>query len=264
MTAQDDRQAASDPTPRPAPVPKPPAEDADDYSATALASHWFQRPETDTTRIETTRLDTTALDATRVDTTVADTPGATGTPDTVDVSNVSTPPDPVDGTVLRFGPGVTAALAHRLSTTPPPAAPTPPAPPAPRRGDRLRRQALPALVLIAVVVFLLCWKYGAAPVAVRDISVTTARESVGCDATADVVATVRTNGRKGTLSYRWIRNDGTSSRVLREDMARGQRSTRLHLLWTFQGRGRYGAVAELRVLSPGDRTARVHFAYDCR
>ncbi|MEY7981686.1 hypothetical protein AB8O53_35945, partial [Streptomyces pilosus] len=64
-----------------------------------------------------------------------------------------------------------------------------------------------------------------------------------------------TNGRPGPLTYRWTRRDGTSSGVRREEGAPGQERVRLHLLWTFEGAGRYEARAELRILSPGVRTA---------
>jgi hypothetical protein len=74
---------------------------------------------------------------------------------------------------------------------------------------------------------------------------------------------VTTNGRPGKLSYRWIRSDGTTSDVLRETVTRGQKRARLHLLWTFQGKGHYQAQAELRILSPTHRTVATHLTYDC-
>jgi hypothetical protein len=80
----------------------------------------------------------------------------------------------------------------------------------------------------------------------------------------DIVGLVRTNGRPGTLSYRWTRSDGTASGVLREGVVRGQRQARLHLLWTFQGEGHYTARAELQILSPAHRTVVTEFTYDCR
>jgi hypothetical protein len=66
-----------------------------------------------------------------------------------------------------------------------------------------------------------------------------------------------------TLSYRWTRSDGTASGVLREVVVRGQRQARLHLLWTFQGKGHYTAGAELRIQSPAHRTVTATFTYDC-
>lgn len=206
----------------------------DDYSATVLASHWIQRPEQDT-KILTI-------------------------PPERSSSAPGTPPDRVEGTVLHFGPGVTAALAHRTRTAPP--APTA-GPVVPRRRRRLRRHALPALVLAAVLAFL-ALQYLGPSVGVREVAVGVDRPAQGCDATADIVGVVATDGRPGRLSYRWIRSDGTTSGVLREVLSRGQRQARLHLLWTFQGQGHYDARAELRLIAPAHRTAATRLTYDCR
>lgn len=207
----------------------------DEYSATVLGSHWIQRPEPDDTLV--------------------------GPPSTQVLSTPQTPPtlpDRAEGTVLRFGPGVTAAVAHRTHRTLPALPPTP----APSRRRRLRRHALPALVLIAVIAFL-AWQRLGPSVAVRTVEATARPTVLGCDATADIVGLVATNGRPGTLTYRWTRSDGTASGVLREEMARGQRQAHLHLLWTFEGKGHYEAQAELRLISPVDRTVVSHLTYDC-
>lgn len=207
---------------RPANEPAPPP--GDDYSATVLGSHWIQRPEQDT-------------------------------PVTATVRDTGIRPDRIEGAVLRFGPGVPGALAHR-STRPPPPAPLPP------RRTGAPRYALPAVVLLAVLA-LLAWQRLGPSLAVRDAAVTAPSAAVGCGGTADLVGTVTTNGRPGTLTYRWTRSDGTSSGVLREEVAPGQRQTRLHLLWTFEGAGRYEARAQLRILSPAVRTATTGLTYDC-
>ncbi|QOV36884.1 hypothetical protein IM697_44290 [Streptomyces ferrugineus] len=224
MTARDDDRPPGD---------EPGSGDAE-YSATVLASHWIQRPVPDGTLVER------PADA------------GTGPPP-------PTPPDRIEGTVLRFGPGVTAAVAHRTHRTLPA---VPPPPPAPRRR-RLRGHALPALVLLCVLAFL-AWQRLGPSVAVSTVTVTARPTALGCDGTADVVALVTTDGRPGTLSYRWIRSDGTTSGVLSEVLARGQTQARLHLLWTFQGKGHHTARAELRLLSATPRSATAHFTYDCR
>ncbi|MEU6536990.1 hypothetical protein [Streptomyces sp. NPDC047000] len=225
----------------PAPAPAPGITDADadaDYSATVLSSHWFQRPEPEPTA-------TVAVPA-------ATLPEAAATlPDPPAVR-----PDRVEGTVLRFGPGVTAALTHRTL----PAFTVPPAPARPRR--RLRRHALPVLVLVCVLALLL-WQRLGPPVGVRAVSVTSRPAAVGCDGTADVVGLVTTDGRPGTLAYRWYRSDGTSSATLRESLSRGERHARLHLRWTFRGKGRYDARAELRILSPTHHSAATPLTYAC-
>ncbi|MET7442846.1 hypothetical protein ACFYQQ_24405 [Streptomyces sp. NPDC005496] len=220
-------------------VPGDRADRDDDYSATALASHWIQRPDHDEVPAggDTLVEPPSGTEATRLD------PG--------------TRPDRVDGTLLRFGPGVTADTVRRAHVTlPAPSA----APGRPRRT--WRRHALPVLVLLGVLAFL-AWDRSAPPVAVRDVTVTAADPSPGCDGTADIVATVTTDGRPGTLTYRWIRSDGTSSPVLRETVTSGQKTARLHLLWTFRGSGRYTGRAELRLLSPEHHTIATHLTYRC-
>ncbi|UQW99890.1 hypothetical protein [Streptomyces sp. RerS4] len=189
----------------------------DDYSATVLGSHWF-----------------------------------TGPPQPEDAA-----PDRVEGSVLRFGPGVTAAMPAPFP--PAPAAP----PPAPRRGGGWRRYTLAAVVLAAVLGYLGWQRFGPG-VEVRGLSVSTDPQGPGCDAAADVVAVVRTNGRPGTLTYRWVRSDGTRSADLTERVGGGREEATLHLLWTFQGAGTYAARAELQLLSPERRAAATEFTYRCR
>ncbi|WP_427918368.1 hypothetical protein [Streptomyces sp. cg40] len=199
-----------------------------EYSATVLGSHWIQRPETDDTLVEPAP--------------------ATSPP---------TRPDRVEGSVLRFGPGVTAAVAHRTVQT----SPTTSSAPAPS-GRRLRRNALPTLLVVAVLV-LVAWQRFGQSVAVTRVAVTAGPTVLGCDGTVDIVGLVTTNGRPGTLSYRWVRSDGTASGVLHEVMVQGERHARLHLRWTYRGPGHRAARAELRILSPGHRAATAHFSYDC-
>ncbi|MET9699537.1 hypothetical protein ABZY31_21790, partial [Streptomyces sp. NPDC006529] len=131
-----------------------------------------------------------------------------------------------------------------------------------RRGAGLRRYALALLVLAAVIAYLGWQRYGPA-VVVRDVVVSTDARGPACDSAADVVAVVRTDGRPGTLSYRWVRSDGSRSDLLTERVPRGQREARLHLLWTFRGTGDYPARAEVRIEEPGRHTAAVEFVYRC-
>ncbi|MEU2384869.1 hypothetical protein ABZ606_09405 [Streptomyces sp. NPDC012461] len=253
--------SANDPASRPG---DPPGED-DDYSATVLASHWIQRPGPETaTRRERTDDQGPGRDGTTPD---AATPRAADTRREDPPAGASPEPPPpvlpdrVEGTVLRFGPGVAGALAHRsYGASLVPAPPAPSAPPV-RRG--VRRHALPAVVLLCVLAFL-AWQRLGPDLAVRDAAVTARPATVRCEGTADLVGTVTTNGRPGVLTYRWTRSDGTSSGVLREELPRGRTQARLHLLWSFEGRGRYEGHAELRLLTPAERTARVDVAYDCR
>ncbi|MFJ1967572.1 hypothetical protein ACIO93_02775 [Streptomyces sp. NPDC087903] len=204
----------------------------DEYSATVLGSHWFQRPEANTTLVE------------------EPTAGTPSTPPTL--------PDRVEGTLLRFGPGVTGAVAHRSHTTLP-VVRTPA--PLPRRD--LRRHALPLLVLIAVLAFL-AWHRSVTGLTVDEVTVASGASTVRCDGTVDLVGVITTNGRPGTLTYRWVRSDGTTSGVLREVLPSGRKHARVHLLWTFEGKGLYRARATLRVLSPTEATAGTRFTYACR
>ncbi|MFF8258656.1 hypothetical protein [Streptomyces virginiae] len=196
------------------------APEGDDYSATVLGSHWFSGPPAPAQAVA---------------------------------------PDRVEGSVLRFGPGVTAAMPAPFPLD---AAVAVAAAPRRRRGAGLRRYTLAAVVLAAVLAYLGWQRFGPG-IEVRDVAVTTDPAGPACDATADVVAVVGTNGRPGTLTYRWVRSDGTKSEELTERVPRGQREARLHLLWTFKGTGSYSAKAELQLLSPGQPTAAVEFTYRC-
>ncbi|MGI5479218.1 hypothetical protein [Streptomyces lavendofoliae] len=191
----------------------------DDYSATVLGSEWISGP-----------------------------PGPSGP-----VGRTLVAPDRADGSVLRFGPGVTAAAVAPFPVVPGP-------PPARRRGPR--RYALAAVVLVLVLGYL-AWQRHGPGVEVREVAVTADPDGPACGAAADVVAVVRTNGRPGTLAYRWVRSDGTRSERLTERLPQGRREAILRLLWTFQGPGHYQAEARLELLEPVERTAFARFTYDC-
>jgi len=209
--------------------------DDDGYSATVLGSHWFDLPEP---------------------------PERSELPGPVVSYDEEVRPDRVDGTLLRFGPGVTAVLAHRTAYGAPGTLPGAHPLPGPAQPRRLRRHALPALILLLALA-LLAWQRGGPGLAVHDIKVTTGKAFAGCDETADITGTVTTNGRAGTLTYRWIRSDGTTSGVLYEKVPDGEKRAVVHLLWTFQGTGHYEATAQLRVITPVQRTVGTRLTYDC-
>ncbi|KND41922.1 hypothetical protein [Streptomyces stelliscabiei] len=239
-----------------------PAYDDAEYSATVLASHWIQRPQSGDTLVENSPTrpasePTPVLSPEPQSQSRSLSRSQTRSESEADGEPGSTPPDRVEGTLLRFGPGVTAEVAHRTHRTLPTMQPVQ----VPRRR-RLRRHALPALVVLCVLAFL-AWQRLGPSVQVRTVAVAAEPKVLGCDGTADIVGLVRTNGRPGTLSYRWIRSDGTTSGVLREVLVRDQRQARLHLLWTFQGKGRHEGRAELRILSPSQRAVTVPVTYDC-
>ncbi|GLF96935.1 hypothetical protein [Streptomyces yaizuensis] len=224
----------------------PDAAGGDTDSATALGSHWFERP-------------------------AAGRPAGAEKPTPIGPAvPQDARPDRVDGDVRRFGPGV---------TVPAPAAPTAVTAVAVWHGDgtpppdrrtrrtvrlrRLRRWALAAAVLVTVLALLTWQRYGQS-IAVENVSARPGSPTLGCEGTADIVGVVGTNGRPGTLVYRWVRSDGTTSGLLREKLARGQEQARLRLLWSFTGRGDYSARAELRVVSPSAHRSTARFDYFCR
>jgi hypothetical protein len=166
------------------------------------------------------------------------------------------PPPPLQpAEVLRFGPGVPAVIAAAPILT---VAETP-LPPRRLRRDRAVNLAL-TLALAAVVVWLL-WPAGA--LRARAVSVKATPNLVACEKTAEVVATVQTNGNAGRLTYRWTRNDGIGSGTLVQSVGRGRHSVNLHLTWAFHGPGSYDARATVQVLSPGTQSATVNFSYVC-
>ncbi|MEU3916833.1 hypothetical protein [Streptomyces sp. NPDC029004] len=251
------------------------ASESDGYSATALGSHWFERPESqpapDTATLVQPVPDTATTVQDEPDTaaTVQDEPGTITL--IQDEPPASVAPDRVEGEVLRFGPGVTAAVLNRNGTSNTAAdiwhgtlagQPAGPAQPPARRRSGLRRYALAGTVLLAVLAFLAWQRYGPA-LAVKSVTVQTTAQTLGCDSTADIVGVLSTNGRPGTVRYRWERSDGTTSGVLREKLTRGQKQARLHLLWTFQGKGEYQAATVLRIVSPTGDTATTRFTYRC-
>ncbi|MCM2390591.1 hypothetical protein [Streptomyces albipurpureus] len=231
----------------------PGADPGDGYSATALGSHWFDRPGPMPQGEGPTLVQPPSWPGVRTD-------------------SAEVLPDRVEGQVLRFGPGVTGSprshsTHHTASavwhgTQPDTSHRSDAAGPPKSRVRGLRRYALAAVVLAAVLSFLAWQRYGAS-LTVEKVSVRTAAERIGCGGTADLVGLVDTDGRAGALVYRWVRSDGTTSGRLREKLARGQKQAKLHLLWTFSGEGEYRASAELQLISPSTHRASGRFDYRC-
>jgi hypothetical protein len=159
---------------------------------------------------------------------------------------------------LRFGPGVDAAgraPAWRAGGSRRRR----------RRRDRLRALAsgLLTLAVLAGVGGYLWWQRQN-PLQVTAVVVAPAQPpGEECDVTVDVVGTVQTNGRGGTVTYQWIRSDGEMSAVLDQTVPDGSASTQVHLFWAFSGQGRYQAVATLKVLAPTPMQASGEFTYAC-
>lgn len=173
-------------------------------------------------------------------------------------------------TLRRFGPGVpgpdtsagtaqTAAVWHGTVRPGEPVVP-------PGGGSRPRRALrgwlLTAVVLLGVLAYLL-WQRFPSPVQVDSVAVRNDTAVQGCHSTARVVGTLRTSGGAGTVRYRWHRSDGTVSDELKQHVAKGDRSTDVVLLWTFDGPGSLTATATLDVLGPQQRSASTTFSYTC-
>ncbi|MEV0189425.1 hypothetical protein AB0I39_12940 [Kitasatospora purpeofusca] len=159
------------------------------------------------------------------------------------------------GELRRFGPGVpplAAAVWHGAAV---PGAEPP-------RRRRVRRLLLPLALLLAVLA-LLFWRFSTPALAVTGVGVTTDPAGPGCDSVAVIKAEVETNGGAGTLRYRWLRSDGTTSGEIGQDIGSGTHRTELVLRWSFEGRGTLAATATLEILAPGSRSAAVSFPYHC-
>lgn len=161
---------------------------------------------------------------------------------------------PAAGDVVRFGPGVPAAPAW-------PAAAGPPAKRRRRAAGGLAG-AVATAALVALVAWLLLWR--PEPLVAVGAAVAANDPGTACDVTVDVVGTIDTNGRAGTLSYQWLRSDGETSAVLSQSVESGTTVVEVHLMWTLAGTGTYPATATLRVLEPSPAEASGSFTYRCR
>ncbi|MFJ3791686.1 hypothetical protein [Kitasatospora sp. NPDC090091] len=162
------------------------------------------------------------------------------------------------GELRRFGPGVPpqAAAVWHGATLPDQQQPE-------RR--RASRWLVPLAVLLAVLALLafLFWRFTSPALAVTGVGVTTDPAGPGCGGTAVITAAVETNGGAGTIRYRWLRSDGTTSDEIRQDVESGARKADLVLRWSFEGRGELQATATLQILAPDTRTAATSFPYRC-
>jgi len=167
------------------------------------------------------------------------------------------------GVTHRFGPGIGATAA-------PAAAPArTQQPPKRARPTRRRRRwvgvamgALATGLVTAVVVVMLFDRAPALTVVGASVA-PAADPGRACDITVDVVGTVTTNGRAGTVTYEWSRSDGAGSGPLTNSAAEGATSVDVHLFWQFSGHGRLPATATLRVTAPTPVEASGSFTYDC-
>ncbi len=148
----------------------------------------------------------------------------------------------------------------------------------PRTGDRTSRtriflgratrvlSAIATLVLIAAAVWTgwQWWERLHNKVMVSSVAVAPAQLFDGkCNVQFDIVGTITTNGKAGTISYQWLRSDGQNSGTLTQTVASGQTSTAVHLYWKFTGEGSMNASATLHVLTPTVTDGSTRFRYSC-
>lgn len=134
----------------------------------------------------------------------------------------------------------------------------------PRSGGQ--RWILPLTVLILVVAVVLYFLFGRSTPA---LTITNARvhpssAEVTCSGQETLTGVITTDGGAGTISYQWVRSDGTKSAVLRQDVSSGQKLVDVTLVWNFEGIGSMHATAVLDILGPGTaRSASASFDYSC-
>ncbi|HZZ47518.1 MAG TPA: serine/threonine-protein kinase [Pseudonocardia sp.] len=165
-----------------------------------------------------------------------------------------------DEIVARFGPGTGGPAAAPAGWKPAPTRGRPPR----RRASSLVGGLTTGVVVVAAVAYLLN-RPPAGQLEVLGATVTPGgAPTQSCDATTDVIGTIRTNGKSGTIVYRWTRSDGESTDALTEPVASGVTSANVHLLWKISGSGNYTATATLHVSEPNPIETNGSFSYSCR
>jgi hypothetical protein len=161
---------------------------------------------------------------------------------------------PTGEVTLRFGPGVPAEVARKW-----------------RDGGRPRRplgrRIAGGLITLAIALLagLVVWwllRGGGPDVEVTGVTVSAPEAVQKCDATVNVVGTIRTNGGHGDITYRWRRSDGQDSGIFTDSVHKGQRSIRVPLRWTVKGTGTFHAVATLQIIRPKGPAVSASGAFD--
>ncbi|MGW2724852.1 hypothetical protein [Streptomyces sp. NPDC001492] len=192
-------------------------------------------------------------------------------PPTDPAATLHLPPSEATGAQTRFGPGVPGAPGTddnratglwRGTVTPEVASGVTARRPRPRWRRELRFLLVVVAVVVAVVLAMRSCTAAGPPLKVLDATVT-APEVGHCAKTVVVTGVLRTDGRPGTVDYRWKRSDGTASAVLHQDVGRNVKSSKVVLRWSFDGHGSMKATATLEVLSPDRVTASTSFRYAC-
>jgi len=102
------------------------------------------------------------------------------------------------------------------------------------------------------------------PLKVTGVSVALANPpGNACDATAELVGTIVTNGKGGPITYQWVQNNNPPLPAATVTNESGSNTVTVTFKWTFRGKGTEHAVAELRVISPNEATGNRQFTYSC-
>jgi len=176
------------------------------------------------------------------------------------LSNGSEPGSVAPGSgseTVRFGPGVPQVIAPASS-----AAGSVAVARASLVKRRVRGFAL-FLLTAGLTAVLWWWLHRTEPLELSAVTPVGADGVLGCNESAHLQVTVRTNGEAGTIEYRWLRSDGTQSPVLAETIADGQRSATLVLHWKVVGSGTFHGQANAVILQPTPLTATASFDYSC-
>ncbi|MBB5871418.1 hypothetical protein F4553_004797 [Allocatelliglobosispora scoriae] len=176
-------------------------------------------------------------------------------------------PPPQPAPELRFGKGVPSQ---------PPSVPqwTPPAPPVKRRRGILKTlsavfSAMLTLAVIVVVGIVLWDRFAPNPIVINSVGVADAT-AAPCSGLVDVVGVVKTNSAGGSFKYQWVKFDGKAAPQvldpLEQSVEEGQAEVKVHLQWTFSGKGtaQPTATATLRIISPTVHEATGKVSYTCK
>ena len=185
---------------------------------------------------------------------------------------VFSPPPPPPGeqpeaeSLIRFGPGVPDPKTARTMAVWQGQGPAGAAAEAAHQEKAKKRTLggflVAGIVLLAVVAFLL-WQHFGTSLSVTSVAVKVNPAALACDGTEEITATVQTNGGSGTIHYRWVRSDGTTSGALTQTVPSGTHQVSLPLRWTVQGQGNLQGTATVEISDPGTHTASGTFNYSC-
>jgi serine/threonine protein kinase len=84
-----------------------------------------------------------------------------------------------------------------------------------------------------------------------------------CNATAELVGTIVTNGEGGPITYQWVQNNKPPLPAATVTNASGSSTVTVTFKWIFRGKGTERVLAELRVIAPNEAIGNTQFTYSC-